>query len=173
MEKDIIDKVLFELDNIMYGDGCKVLTAHTRAEDGALILGRRYQSPRPFLVRAALPLQKQHLGGGRVPSRAEALVQEGGPGGDGGAHLHQNPGKGPAGHVPIGGGSGHTGVNKKEALFPFDGEEGFIRIGGEDRTVLQGSKRFILLCIYHSVVLATLKQRVKKVNVVNFFNYYI
>lgn len=45
MEKDIIDKVLFELDNIMYGDGCKVLTAHTRAEDGALILGRRYQSP--------------------------------------------------------------------------------------------------------------------------------
>ena len=42
MEKDVIDKVLFELDNIMYGNGCKV---HTRTEDGALIPGRRYQSP--------------------------------------------------------------------------------------------------------------------------------
>lgn len=45
MEKDTIDKVLFELDNIMYGDGYKVLTAHTSLADGTLLLGRRYQSP--------------------------------------------------------------------------------------------------------------------------------
>lgn len=43
MENYIIDKVLFELDNIMCED--RALSAHTRAEDGALIPGRRYRSP--------------------------------------------------------------------------------------------------------------------------------
>ncbi len=44
MEKETVDKVLFELDNIMYGDGCKVLAAHTRLPDGTLLPGRRYQT---------------------------------------------------------------------------------------------------------------------------------
>ena len=45
MEKETVDKALFELDNVMYGDGCRVLAAHTRLPDGTLAPGRRYQTP--------------------------------------------------------------------------------------------------------------------------------
>lgn len=43
MDKNIIDKVLFELDDVMYESGCEVLAEHTRLPDGTFIPGRRYR----------------------------------------------------------------------------------------------------------------------------------